>query len=173
MCEEGKIQQNAGKCEIDRNCKGSRGYRTPTSARFARSNSGRLAVFQRCAQRYRPTACFLCRSNSRLTNNHAPRAIGDRFSGRPNERPMTCSSRGPSTRLEVEMNSPPKLDQPPQLGVWLLSLFAVPGKRDLIMGDLSEEYLQLASQSGRPAARRWYWRQVLKSLPASLYPGVS
>ena len=52
----------------------------------------RLAIAQRCAQRYRPTAWFWCRSNSRLTNNHAPRTIGDRFSGRPNERPTTCSS---------------------------------------------------------------------------------
>jgi hypothetical protein len=52
----------------------------------------RLAIALRCAQRYRPTVWFWCRSNSHLTNNHAPRTIGDRFSGRPNERPTTCSS---------------------------------------------------------------------------------
>lgn len=63
------------------------------------------------------------------------------------------------------MNSRPKPDQPPQLGTWLLNLFALPGERDLIIGDLLEEYSQLASQSGSPVARRWYWRQIFKSLP--------
>ena len=63
-----------------------------------------LAIAQRCAQRYCPMAWFGCRSNSRLTNDHAPRMIGDRFSGRPNERPMTCCSAVSRARLA----SPPQ-----------------------------------------------------------------
>ena len=59
----------------------------------------------------------------------------------------------------------PKLDQPPQSAAWLLGLFAAGDKRDLIIGDLSEEYFQRTSLSGRAPARRWYWRQILKSLP--------
>lgn len=63
------------------------------------------------------------------------------------------------------MNSRPKLDQPRQWGAWLLGLFATCEERELIVGDLSEEYIQRASQSGGAAARRWYWRQILRSLP--------
>ena len=62
------------------------------------------------------------------------------------------------------MHSRSKLD-PPQPGAWILSLFAVGEARDVIAGDLSEEYFQRASQSGFPIARRWYWRQIFKSLP--------
>ena len=63
------------------------------------------------------------------------------------------------------MNARPKLDRPPQLGTWLVSLFAEGEERELIAGDLSEEYLERAAQGGRAAARRWYWRQILRSLP--------
>jgi len=59
----------------------------------------------------------------------------------------------------------PKLDQPPRPAASLLGLFAAGDERDLIIGDLSEEYFQRASLSGRGPARIWYWRQILKSLP--------
>lgn len=51
----------------------------------------------------------------------------------------------------------------PRGAEWLVSLFA--NREDSIAGDLSEEFTQLASQSGRTFAGRWYWRQALKSLP--------
>ena len=52
---------------------------------------------------------------------------------------------------------------PPRGAEWLIGLFA--NREDSIPGDLSEEFAQLASQSGGAPARRWYWRQTLKSLP--------
>ena len=63
------------------------------------------------------------------------------------------------------MNPHPKPDRPPQLGAWILSLFSASEDRELIVGDLSEEYFQRVPQSGRAGARRWYWRQILSSLP--------
>jgi hypothetical protein len=63
------------------------------------------------------------------------------------------------------MTSQPNLDPPPRGAAWLLSLFANAEESDSILGDLSEEFSQLASQSGIACARRWYWRQTLKSLP--------
>jgi hypothetical protein len=58
-----------------------------------------------------------------------------------------------------------KLDQPPRLGAWLLGLFIAGEEKDLIVGDLSEEYFERDSHSDRADARRWYWRQILKTLP--------
>jgi len=52
---------------------------------------------------------------------------------------------------------------PPRGAAWLISLFA--NREDSIPGDLSEEFAQIGAQSGGAIARRWYWRQTLKSLP--------
>lgn len=54
---------------------------------------------------------------------------------------------------------------PPRSAEWLIVLFADSDEAHLMLGDLSEEFFRLASQSGRVAARQWYWRQTLKSLP--------
>ena len=54
--------------------------------------------------------------------------------------------------------------QPPRFAVWLLTLFALDDKAESILGDLVEEFTQLASKSGGPFARRWYWRQTLKTV---------
>lgn len=59
----------------------------------------------------------------------------------------------------------PKSYQPPPAAAWLLSLFADGEECDHLLGDLSEEYFERASQAGRASARRWYWRQIIKSLP--------
>src|SRR5215475_12001797 len=61
------------------------------------------------------------------------------------------------------MKSQSNINSPPQGAEWLVSLFA--NSEDEILGDLSEEFSLLASQSGNAYARRWYWRQTLKSLP--------
>lgn len=50
--------------------------------------------------------------------------------------------------------------QPPSVAVWLVNLFAPAEKGESILGDLTEEYSQLASKSGVAVARRWYWRQT-------------
>jgi len=34
-----------------------------------------------------------------------------------------------------------------------------------IIGDLLEEFSLLVSKSGVPAARAWYWRQTIKTVP--------
>lgn len=59
----------------------------------------------------------------------------------------------------------PDPDQPPRAATWLLGLFAAAEEDEHILGDLSEEYFERASQTGQRSARRWYWRQTLKSIP--------
>ena len=63
------------------------------------------------------------------------------------------------------MNPRPNRDRSPFFGTWLLGLFASSEDRDQIAGDLAEEFLEKSARSGANAARRWYWRQILKSLP--------
>jgi hypothetical protein len=49
---------------------------------------------------------------------------------------------------------------PPRAAVWLVDLFAC----DEIRGDLIEECSEVASKCGHAHARRWYWRQCLKTV---------
>jgi hypothetical protein len=49
---------------------------------------------------------------------------------------------------------------PPRLAVFLLARVTEPAARPYILGDLREEFRELASDRGGAAARRWYWRQV-------------
>jgi hypothetical protein len=63
------------------------------------------------------------------------------------------------------MTSPPHLVQPPRIAVWLLNLFALGEEAESILGDLLEEFSLLAPQSGVASARRWYWRQTIKTVP--------
>jgi hypothetical protein len=48
--------------------------------------------------------------------------------------------------------------------MWLLTLFAFDDAAEHILGDLLEEFTRLASNSGIPFARKWYWRQTLKTV---------
>jgi len=59
----------------------------------------------------------------------------------------------------------PKADfiQPPRLAAWLVKLFAS-GEEESILGDLTEEYSDLALNSGLVFARHWYWRQAVKTI---------
>jgi hypothetical protein len=54
--------------------------------------------------------------------------------------------------------------RPPRVAVWLLSLFVQGAGSDSILGDLSEEFFEVASKSGTTQARRWYWRQSRKTI---------
>lgn len=63
------------------------------------------------------------------------------------------------------MTSQPNFVQPPHIAVWLISLFALAKEGESISGDLLEEFSLLASKSGVPAARAWYWRQTIKTVP--------
>jgi hypothetical protein len=62
------------------------------------------------------------------------------------------------------MTSQSHFVQPPRLAVWLLTLFALDDVAESILGDLLEEFTLLASKSGVAFARRWYWRQTLKTV---------
>jgi hypothetical protein len=59
--------------------------------------------------------------------------------------------------------------EPPRTATWLVSLFTLAGESESILGDLLEEFSYLASNSGAAFARRWYWRQALKTI-AHLIP---
>lgn len=63
------------------------------------------------------------------------------------------------------MTSQPHPVQPPRFAAWLISLFALGEEAEPILGDLLEEFSLLASKSGVPSARNWYWRQMLKTVP--------
>src|SRR3984885_9190688 len=62
------------------------------------------------------------------------------------------------------MTSQSQFIQPPRFGVWLVTLFALDDEAESILGDLLEEFSLLASKLGVPFARRWYWRQTLKTV---------
>jgi hypothetical protein len=54
--------------------------------------------------------------------------------------------------------------QPPRIAVWIVNLFARAEEAESIIGDLLEEFSQLASKSGVAWVRCWYWRQALKTI---------
>jgi hypothetical protein len=60
------------------------------------------------------------------------------------------------------MTSQANFVRPPSFATWLVNLFTVP-EEESIVGDLFEEFCQLASKSGVGFARRWYWRQTVKT----------
>jgi len=55
---------------------------------------------------------------------------------------------------------------PPRLPRWLASRLAPSEDRDVIVGDLDEEFRQRAHH--RRSASAWYWRQTLASAPSAL-----
>jgi hypothetical protein len=59
--------------------------------------------------------------------------------------------------------------QPSRLAFWLVNLFTIPDDAEAIMGDLLEEFSSVASKSGVAYARRWYWRQALKTIAHLIY----
>lgn len=54
--------------------------------------------------------------------------------------------------------------RPPRLAAWLVELFAPAKEAESILGDLQEEFSDLTSRSGVRFARRWYWRQCVKTV---------
>jgi hypothetical protein len=62
------------------------------------------------------------------------------------------------------MTSPADFRQPPRIAVWLVNLFTPAEEAESILGDLLEEFSHLASKSGVAVARRWYWRQSVKTI---------
>jgi len=56
-------------------------------------------------------------------------------------------------------------DRPPHLAAWLARLCLHEVDGDVVLGDLEETYVALHRRYGPAAARRWYWSQVLRSVP--------
>ena len=54
--------------------------------------------------------------------------------------------------------------QPPRIAVWLLEQFTPDNQTEAIPGDLLEEFSDIASRQGIASARRWYWRQSIRSI---------
>jgi hypothetical protein len=69
------------------------------------------------------------------------------------------------------MSSPRDFVPPSRRTIWLIKLFTPAGEAEAIVGDLLEEFSQIASRSGLSFARRWYWRQTVKTIPALLVAG--
>jgi hypothetical protein len=63
------------------------------------------------------------------------------------------------------MTAQPHFLQPPRTAVWLLSLFTLAEEAESIQGDLLEEFSLIVSKSGVAAARGWYWRQAMRTVP--------
>lgn len=61
---------------------------------------------------------------------------------------------------------------PPPLAVWLLRAVTHHEVRYAVEGDYEETYVWLAEQEGEQAARRWYWRQVLRSIPLYFFDTI-
>ncbi|HVS64622.1 MAG TPA: ADOP family duplicated permease [Thermoanaerobaculia bacterium] len=59
--------------------------------------------------------------------------------------------------------------RPPRLAEWLLRASAPAAERECMLGDLEEEHAQRARRGGTRVAGRWYWAQVLASLPINLW----
>jgi predicted permease len=54
--------------------------------------------------------------------------------------------------------------RPPRLAEWLLCRLLDAISRDVVAGDLAEEYVRVHRTRGAGAARRWYWRQASRSV---------
>ena len=53
--------------------------------------------------------------------------------------------------------------RPPWLSTWFVELFAPESQSEPILGDLAEEFSDIASKSGATPACLWYWRQSVKT----------
>jgi predicted permease len=60
----------------------------------------------------------------------------------------------------------------PRTWEWLLEWLMPPAQRDAVLGDAEEEYRRRARRDGVAEARRWYRRQVVRSVPAAIRHGV-
>jgi predicted permease len=68
----------------------------------------------------------------------------------------------------VALPDPPAAPRLPSLAAALLRGALPHAEREEVLGDLADELLEREARSGRAAARRWLWTQVLSSLPTLL-----
>ena len=55
--------------------------------------------------------------------------------------------------------------RPPAIATWIWKHFGCGPNQEAVLGDLAEEY-------SRKGSRMWYWRQVLKAIPVSVFKEV-
>jgi hypothetical protein len=60
--------------------------------------------------------------------------------------------------------SAPGSPWPPRLAAWLLDLFVPSDNAESIIGDLFEEFSSIAASADSTVARRWFWRQTLRTV---------
>jgi len=58
-----------------------------------------------------------------------------------------------------------KTSAPPYLASWIIKHYSLVYYKHQALGDLEELFYQISKKSGIKKARRWYWRQSLKSIP--------
>lgn len=61
-----------------------------------------------------------------------------------------------------------KSNTPSPLAVWLLIKMTREDERESVIHDFAEIYAETKKDQGKHAAQRWYWAQVLKSIPMFL-----
>jgi hypothetical protein len=54
--------------------------------------------------------------------------------------------------------------QPPRFATWLVDMFTPYTQVEAVRGDLLEEFSEQALKEGARSARRWYWRQSVKTI---------
>ncbi len=70
------------------------------------------------------------------------------------------------------MRPPAPRPRPPGIAAWLVSLFGSADQAESILGDLEEEVSDMATKSAAVSARRWYWRQSLRTIAHLAGTGV-
>jgi hypothetical protein len=63
------------------------------------------------------------------------------------------------------MNPEARPDRPPPVAFWFVSLVVSGPSAEALLGDLLEEFCDLSTRRGVAVARRWFWRQSLKTIP--------
>src|ERR1043166_7304997 len=58
----------------------------------------------------------------------------------------------------------PSAFRPPPMASWMVALVAPGEHAGSILGDLQEECSEIAARAGVASARRWYWRQSVKTV---------
>ena len=65
-----------------------------------------------------------------------------------------------------------RIGQQPPIAVWLVDQFTPYNQAEAIPGDLLEEFSDIASRQGIASARRWYWRQSVKTIAHLIADGL-
>ncbi len=65
-----------------------------------------------------------------------------------------------------------KHTEPHRWATWFFGMFLRQRDKEMLLGDLIEEHVLLASTLGRHHASRWYWNQMVRSAPSVLWANI-